>query len=255
MNGPDHPPPDDGVALVVAHLRERLAEPEMLGPHRAFLATYLRTTEAVAAALGENRFEDPAWVARWDEAFARLYLSALDARLSGQARVPRPWRLAFAAPEAFPPLRHVLLGINAHINYDLPQALLAVISDADFADPELVARSRRDHARIDGVLSTRVAAEERELSTASARTLVDRGLRPLNRYASRRFLAEARGKVWLNTVQLQEARTHGPDAYAARLAELEVLCAARIADLTAPGQVLVRLAVSGFGVLLPPPDD
>ena len=40
---------------------------------------------------------------------------------------------------------------------------------------------------------------------------------------------------------------------ARRLAELEVLSAARIADLLAPGQVLLRLAVAGFGVLLPPP--
>jgi len=31
-----------------------------------------------------------------------------------------------------------------------------------------------------------------------------------------------------------------------------VLSAARIADLLAPGQVLLRLAVAGFGVLLPP---
>jgi hypothetical protein len=36
------------------------------------------------------------------------------------------------------------------------------------------------------------------------------------------------------------------------LAELEVLSAAKIADLLAPGQVLLRLAVSGFGVSLPP---
>ncbi len=38
-----------------------------------------------------------------------------------------------------------------------------------------------------------------------------------------------------------------------RLAELEVLSAARVADLLAPGQVLLRLAVAGFGVTLPPP--
>ena len=44
----------------------------------------------------------------------------------------------------------------------------------------------------------------------------------------------------------------GPEAYAVRLAELEVLSAARIADLLAPGQVLLRLAVAGFGVVLPP---
>ena len=38
-----------------------------------------------------------------------------------------------------------------------------------------------------------------------------------------------------------------------RLAELELVSAARIVDLLAPGQVLLRLAVAGFGVVLPPP--
>jgi hypothetical protein len=52
---------------------------------------------------------------------------------------------------------------------------------------------------------------------------------------------------------LHAARVAGPDTYRTRLAELEVLCAARIADLLTPGQVLLRLAVGGFGVLLPPP--
>jgi hypothetical protein len=77
-------------------------------------------------------------------------------------------------------------------------------------------------------------------------------LGPLNRRASRRFLAEARANVWHNTEHLQRARLEGPQAYRRRLAELEVLSAAKIADLLAPGQVLLRLAVSGFGVSLPP---
>jgi Family of unknown function (DUF5995) len=34
----------------------------------------------------------------------------------------------------------VLLGINAHVNYDLPQALLSVIDDAEFADADLTSR-------------------------------------------------------------------------------------------------------------------
>jgi hypothetical protein len=77
-------------------------------------------------------------------------------------------------------------------------------------------------------------------------------LQPLNRLSSKRFLREARMKVWHNTVELQSARLTGPEAYAVRLGELEVLSAARIADLLAPGQVLLRLAVAGFGVTLPP---
>jgi hypothetical protein len=162
--------------------------------------------------------------------------------------------LAFDAPAELPPLRHVLLGINAHVNYDLPQALLAVISDDDFADPVLMDRRRRDHERIDGVLASRVGAEDGQLA-ASGTNLLDRVLTPLNRLSSRRFLRESRQKVWHNTAVLQIARTEGPEAYAGRLAELELLSAAKIADLLQPGQVLLRLAVAGFGVTLPPPLD
>jgi hypothetical protein len=145
----------------------------------------------------------------------------------------------------------VLVGINAHVNYDLPQALLAVISDADFGDPMVLRRRRRDHERIDGVLAQRVAAEDTELGPRTSRSLLDRALGPVNRWASRRFLREARQKVWHNTMQLQRARLAGQDAYAARLHELEELSGDRVADLLAPGQVLLRLAVSGFGVVLP----
>jgi Family of unknown function (DUF5995) len=151
-----------------------------------------------------------------------------------------------------PPLRHVLLGINAHVNYDLPQALLMVIPDAEFTDPVLLALRRRDHERIDDVLARQVRAEDGELARRSARTLPDRVLTPLNRWASRRWLREARQKVWHHAVELHRARIAGPEVYAARLAELEELSAARIAGLRAPGQVLLRLAVRGFGVVLPP---
>ncbi|WP_411282767.1 DUF5995 family protein [Lapillicoccus sp.] len=255
MNAPDDGVASDPVAVVLSELQTRLdALPPDLRAHAAFLSTYRRTTQAVQDAVRSEVFEDPTWVSAWDEAFARLYLAALDARISGQGRVPRPWRLAFQAPATLPPLRHVLLGINAHINFDLPQALLAVISDSDFADPELVDRRRRDHGRIDGVLSGRVAAEDAQLSRSSTRSLLDRLLQPVNRYASRWILKEARLKVWHNTLLLRDARARGPAVFASQLAELEVLSAARIAELTAPGQVLLRLAISGFGVLLPPPD-
>src|SRR5207342_1096940 len=180
-------------------------------------------------------FDDAAWVEAWDVAFAELYLDALDAHLAG-GTPSRPWRLTFDAPADLPALRNVLLGINAHVNYDLPQALLAVISDDDFADAELVESRRRDHERIDGVLASRVAAEDDELAARSTRSLLDRALQPLNRVASRRFLREARLKVWHSTTELQAARLAGPAAYDARLAEREVLSAARIADLLAPGQ-------------------
>jgi hypothetical protein len=223
-------------------------------PRRFFHATYLRTTRAVRDALRAGLFSDPDWVERWDVAFAELYLDALHADSAGAGGpVPGPWAIAFRTgrerPDA-PALRHVLLGMNAHINYDLPQALLAVISGPEFADPALLARRQADHQRIDEVLSQRVGAEDAELADATPRSAVDAALAPLNQAASRRFLREARAKVWDNTIELNAARSLGADAYAERLGDLEALSAARVAELVRPGQVLLRLAVHGFGVRL-----
>jgi hypothetical protein len=59
---------------------EGLLEPlEASGdPGRFFLATYLPTTRAVAEELDRGGFRDPAWVERWDVAFADLYLDAVE---------------------------------------------------------------------------------------------------------------------------------------------------------------------------------
>jgi hypothetical protein len=82
-------------------------------------------------------------------------------------------------------------------------------------------------------------------------TLLDRVLRPINRIATRRLLAEAREKVWRNTVAMDRARRDGHGCYSAARTDLERLSGARVSDLTAPGPVLLKLALRGFGVLLP----
>jgi Family of unknown function (DUF5995) len=222
----------------------------------AFHQTYLRTTRAVGQALRDGLFDDTDWVQRWDVAFADFYLGALDADRRGDP-VPRPWAVAFSAgtgERTIPALRLVLLGLNAHINYDLPQALLAVISDAEFDDPALIARREGDHRRIDEVLSARVSAEDEELARLEPPSLLDRALQPLNRLATQRFLRESREKVWANAIALSRARRQGQDELASGLASLEELSAARVADLLRPGLVLLRLARHGFGVRLPGQD-
>jgi hypothetical protein len=219
---------------------------------RFFHGTYLRTTRAVAEEIDRGGFLDGAWLERWDLAFAQLYLDAFDAERAGEP-VPAPWRVAFGVarthPE-LPPLRHVLLGMNAHINYDLPQALIEVIAPEEFDDPPTRASRARDHTHVDTVLLARIGAEDDEVRANSRVTLLDRLLGPLNRAATRRLLAESRAKVWHNTDVLDRARRAGPQRYAAVLAELEQSCEAKLIELTAPGQVLLRLARRGFGVTL-----
>src|SRR6202000_395442 len=132
----------------------------------------------------------PAWVERWDIAFAQLYLDALAASLAGR-RPPGPWDIAFRARAALTALRHVLVGRNAHTNCDLPQPLLAVITDEEFGDEALLARREADHRVIDGVLASRVAAEADELARNSGPLpRLDRLLRPVSQLGTRRFLRE-----------------------------------------------------------------
>jgi hypothetical protein len=242
------------VADLLRRMERQLAEVTTAGdPARFFLGTYLRTTRAVAAAIDAGAFEDPAWVAHWDVVFADLYLDALAAHRRDPAAAPETWRRAFGADPGLPPEAHVLLGMNAHINVDLPQALIAVIPAEDFADAVICARRRRDHQRIDRILAGRVAAEDAELARVGGRrTPLDRLLGPVNRSASRVFLREARRTVWANVAVLHRARDDGAACYARRVAELDAAGAARVADLLRPGPVLVRLAVHGFGVPLPP---
>jgi len=246
----------DDVGALIARMEADLADLEAAGDRRRhFHATYLRTTRAVAEEIARGGFVDGDWMRRWDVAFAEFYLDALDADRAGRP-VAGPWRIAFDAARDrtdLPPLRHVLLGMNAHINYDLPQALLAVISSAEFDDAAVLARRAADHRHVDDVLLDRVAAEDDELTAQGSQGLLDRLLRPFNRAGTKRFLAEARAKVWHNATVLDAARRSrdGGDRYEPVLADLERLCAARIAELVAPGQVLLKLARRGFGVRLP----
>lgn len=221
---------------------------------RFFHGTYLRTTEAVAAEIERGGFGDGEWVAQWDVAFASLYLEAFDQFSAGE-ETSGPWKVAFAATrgDRLPPLRHVLLGMNAHINFDLPQALLAMIADAEFDDAELMAQRAADHGHIDLVLASRLTAEDellREAEQPGDRGVLDR-IQFLGRLGTNRFLREARRKVWSNAVELSRARRRGPEELQRCLADLERLAMRRVADLVHPRNVIFELARRGFGVELP----
>lgn len=244
------PEPPRSVDDVIARMEQIASQ---LGPEdarRHFNATYLRSTVAFDEELERGGFIDPDWLRALDVAFANLYFVAFDAWERGHAS--GAWAVPFGAARDRPdllPLRHVLFGMNVHINFDLPQALIALISDEQFDDPEVMRTRQQDHMHGNEVLARRVAAEDKLLP--GKRTLLDRLLTPLNRIGTKKFLAEARGKVWANAKALSAARRQGPERLAERISELDRLCAARVEDLVAPGQVILKLARRGFGVTLP----
>jgi hypothetical protein len=91
-----------------------------------FSLTYLRVTEAYRQTIDAPFFDNTSFVNYEDTVFAHYYFAAYDAWAAGQiGQVPPAWRIAFdaAASHAAPASGDLLLGINAHVQRDLPFVL------------------------------------------------------------------------------------------------------------------------------------
>src|SRR3954447_11068866 len=86
---------------------------------------YLEVTQAVADRVKLGGFADPAWMAALDVQFAGLYFDALGDALSG-GEAPGCWRAMLDRRDqtAVARIQFALAGMNAHINHDLPIALI-----------------------------------------------------------------------------------------------------------------------------------
>lgn len=87
---------------------------------------YLKVTEAVEARVAHGGFSNLTWLADLDVRFAQLYFDALRSTLSG-GPCPGCWNAMFAARAntRLARLQFALAGMNAHINRDLPDAIVA----------------------------------------------------------------------------------------------------------------------------------
>jgi hypothetical protein len=91
-----------------------------------FNGLYLQVTQAVEHRIAAGGFNDPAWLAELDVQFARLYFSALSAALQG-TECSGCWRAMFdvRSNTRLARIQFALAGVNAHINHDLPEALVS----------------------------------------------------------------------------------------------------------------------------------
>jgi len=84
-----------------------------------FTRLYLAVTQGVAARLAGVEFADPAFLAQLDVRFADLFFAAIE-------RPTPAWAPLFQSRtrKGIAPLQFALAGMNAHINRDLPVALV-----------------------------------------------------------------------------------------------------------------------------------
>jgi hypothetical protein len=124
-----------------------------------FAALYRRVTIAVQEQIGRGWFDDGPRMERFDVNFANRYLEAWAGREAGRA-AGAAWGVAFGAERAFWPvvLQHLLLGMNAHINFDLGLAA------ADTAPGAAIAGLKADFDRINQLLADLVSDVENRLA-------------------------------------------------------------------------------------------
>ncbi|EWT02385.1 hypothetical protein N865_06335 [Intrasporangium oryzae NRRL B-24470] len=87
-----------------------------------FNRMYLEVTELVRDRIAAGTFVDAAFVTRLDLVFAGLYFAAVDAAAPDPAWAPL---FATRAEAGRAPIQYALAGMNAHINHDLPIAVVA----------------------------------------------------------------------------------------------------------------------------------
>ncbi len=87
---------------------------------------YLTVTQAVENRVNAGGFSDSAWLAELDVQFAALYFNSLHAALTG-APCPGSWQAMFLrrGQSDIARIQFALAGMNAHINHDLPLAIVA----------------------------------------------------------------------------------------------------------------------------------
>jgi hypothetical protein len=119
---------------------------------------YLQVTAAVEARIAAGGFADPAWLAELDVQFARLYFGALASSLSGEA-TPGCWQALFESRNQvqIARIQFALAGINAHINHDLPEAIVATCAATGTA-PQHGGTQHNDYTglntTLDGLVNT-----------------------------------------------------------------------------------------------------
>jgi hypothetical protein len=172
---------------------------------------------AITETVDGTAYEDRGFLERLDLEFAGRFFAALGAYARDRATTPGPWRLLYDA-RSNPDVERVQFaaaGVNAHINYDLADALLATFSDS----PPNAAR-RRDYDKVDGVFRDHMDGLRKRYdapfgSSEFDRTVLDR----LSNVICSMLVRGCRVNAWDDAMRVWSA----PDRQAARTRMLDEL--------------------------------
>jgi hypothetical protein len=155
-----HPDDVPGVVDQLAKLQEVLCRvPPLLhgNPLADFNKLYLTITENVLERLYAGKFKDPAFLARLDVEFAARYFDALRYWTEASPACPGVWAGLFCrvpGPDARA-LPSAVAGVNAHINFDLPFALVTTFDHLG-SDPVDGSDQHHDYLQVNDIFAEEI---------------------------------------------------------------------------------------------------
>jgi hypothetical protein len=206
-----------------------------------FNKLYLEVTKNVLANVGQATFADPGFLSRLDVTFANLYFAALRMFDAGDASTPRAWKPLFEAraTATIAPIQFALAGMNAHINRDLPVALVETFAAVGIA-PSTQSPQHADYERVNGLL----AATEKQVKDLYLDELLrklDVAFEDVDDVVAMWSVGAARDAAWTNAEVMWHLRDLGPIA-SAWLATLDRTVGFASRGLLTPTGTLVRAA-------------
>jgi hypothetical protein len=188
--------------------RMRRLENRLGCDHRAvFATTYLLLTKQMRDTIRRDRhfFSDNRWLIYEDTVFANYYFRSIAREEAGQP-VPEAWRIAFDTARRGDANggQDMLLGINAHVQRDMPYVVATVGMRTRSG-----ATRKPDHDVVNGILSD---AYEPIVSAIGARydklvTISNASWNPVDDVAGLEMVKGWREGVWRNAERLVEAKT------------------------------------------------
>jgi Family of unknown function (DUF5995) len=134
-----------------------------------FNRMYLDVTTKVDAEIGKGTFADPGFVSRLDVVFANLYFAAVNAYDGTCTNVPAAWRPLFEARDrpGVVELQFALAGMNAHINHDLPMAVVETCTELGTAPED--GSHHADYQKVDALLDAAEQSVRQSFESGAAR--------------------------------------------------------------------------------------
>lgn len=196
---------------VIERMQTLVDQWQQAGDRRAeFLACYRLMTGNMLAAVAAGEFHDARWVEALLEHFAGYYFVALDDYETGSAGTSAIWRVTFDASRQgrVGVLQNLLLGINAHINYDLVLALADLLApEWESLTPERRQLRYEDHDHVNDIIARTVDSVQDQVvePVSPALRVVDALLGPADEWMASRVIRSWREAVWTAATHLLDS--------------------------------------------------